>query len=100
MVPLMRCLCPYDIYERNMDTKLLEEYGKEISPFGTLTLEQLINSHKYLRSVVMKENKDRQDVINRGIETGVKLALNYNYIDIRTFFNMPLREIIDKYYEE
>jgi hypothetical protein len=83
-----------------MDTKLLEEYSKEISPFGTLTLEQLINSHKHLRSVVMKENKDRQDVIDRGIETSVKLVLNYNYVDIRTFFNMSLREIINKYYEE
>ena len=96
----MRCLCPYDIYERNMDTKLLEAYGKEINPFGTLTLEQLIISHKHLRSVVMKENKDRQDIINRGIKTGVKLYIDYNYVDTRTFFNMSLREIIDKYYEE
>ena len=83
-----------------MDTKLLEEYGKEISPFGTLTLEQLIISHRYLRSVVMKENKDRQNVIDRGIEAGVKLVLDYNYVDTRTFFNMSLREIINKYYEE
>ena len=100
MVLLMKCLCPYDIYERNMDTNLLEEYSKEISPFGTLTLEQLITSHKYLRSVVMKENKDRQDVINRGIETGVNLVLDYNYVHVKTFFDMSLRDIINKYYEE
>ncbi len=46
MVLLMKCLCPYDIYERNMDTNLLEEYSKERSPFGSLTLDQLLTTHK------------------------------------------------------
>ncbi len=48
----------------------------------------------------MKENIERQDVINRGIETGVNLVLDYNYVHVKTFFDMSLRDIINKYYEE
>lgn len=70
MVPLMRCLCPYDIYERNMaknswkyvikDMKKrnkwgMKQYGVPLTPetkkdFLKETYEELLDAVVYLRS--------------------------------------------------
>lgn len=84
-----------------MDNKeLLEEYSKELGLRTTITLDSLIKSHKILREEFRKDQKTRLEEITKGIEYGVKLRLTSNYVDINTFFDRPLRDIINQYYEE
>ncbi len=82
------------------DLILLEDYSKELGLSSTITVDSLIKSHKILRQEYQKDQKTRLEEIQKGIEYSIKSRLKYNYVDINTFFDRPLREIINQYYEE
>lgn len=80
--------------------KQLETYSKELGLYGTVSLSYLINSHRELRRECQENDKETRDEINRRVEEGVKNRLIYNYVDLGTFLDLPLREIINRYYED
>ncbi len=77
--------------------QLLDEYSKEFKYKHTLTLEDLIESHRYLRSINLLQNEERLEVLNearkKGYEQGKKEALEDHYISIERLRNMTLLEI-------
>ena len=80
--------------------KQLEDYSKEIGLGKYITLRELIASHRQLRKECQENYKERRDEIDKRVEEGVKNRLMYNYVDLGTFLDLPLREIINRYYED
>jgi len=80
--------------------KQLEDYSKELGRTTPILLCDLINAHRTIRKNLIQSRINKQEEIQKGILEGIKTQLDYNYVDTNTFFDLPLKEIINRYYDE
>lgn len=83
-------------YYRN---KLLE-YSREIGSYSVIDITSLIESHRYLRNERIEDQEQRKKFIQKAIEEGINRRLTYNYVNIKEFFDLSLKDIIKRYYDE
>jgi hypothetical protein len=90
--------------ENENDLALLESYAKEMGLYGALTLKDLIESHRRLRELSMRDNDARREELRRGYEAGFKqgeeLAIKHNYLSREALRNMTLAELSSILFEE
>lgn len=95
--------CPYHKKEVKMTTneQVLKAYGDELGVLYPLTAEELVSSHRYLRSRSMISDADlhRERIAARsaGYEAGLKKALEEDYIEVASLKNMTIREIVERF---
>ncbi len=80
--------------------KQLLDYSHKLQTYKTLTVSDLIISHEYLRNEYIKDQEQRKKEIKKGIEEGIKNRLTYDYVNIKEFFNLPLKDSLKRYYDE
>lgn len=80
----------------------LEEYSKEVygknSSFPAMTLEELIDSHRRLRSLCIEADEYRQQVQNDAYKVGLAQGLatiKREYITLSDLKNMSMGEIAE-----
>lgn len=98
--------CPYHKKEVKMTTneQVLKAYGDEMGVLYPLTVEELVSSHRYLRSrdMASKSDSHRERTAARlaGYEAGLKKALEEDYIEVALLKNMTIREIVERFGED
>lgn len=80
--------------------KQLLDYSHKLQTYKTLTISDLIASHEYLRNAYIEDQEQRKKFIQKAIEEGINCRLTYDYVNIKEFFNLPLKDIIKRYYDE
>lgn len=80
--------------------KQLSDYSRKLQTYKTLTVSGLIQSHEYLRNEYIKDQEQRKKEIQQAIKEGIKNRLTYDYVNTKEFFNLPLKDIIKRYYDE
>lgn len=80
--------------------KQLSDYSRKLQTYKTLTVSSLITSHEYLRNEYIKDQEERKKEIQQAIKEGIKNRLTYDYINIKEFFKLPLKDIIKRYYDD
>jgi hypothetical protein len=78
---------------------LLQEYAAEIGLHGTLTLENLIDSHRRLRERAQVSNEKLRQEMKRGFDAGykngVEQATKFNYLSREALRNMTLAKLAE-----
>lgn len=77
----------------------LKEYSKELGT-NSMSLSTLIDAHRAIRMLLIEDRIKEHERIRNDITEGVKAQLFYNYVDTNTFFDLPLKEIINRYYND
>jgi hypothetical protein len=82
-----------------MKQNLLSDYSKELKLHSEMTLESLIDSHKYLRERLKNARAEGLERLERfrkvGAEQGYATVTNGEYIAISKLKSMTLAEIVD-----
>ena len=90
--------------ENENNLYLLEEYGQEMGLHGALTLKSLIDSHRNLRTLQMRDNEERLSEMQRGFDAGFKQAqemvTKYHYLSREALRGMTLAELSSILYED
>lgn len=80
------------------DQDRINEYAKEIG-ISALTTKELIESHRHIRSQIIKHNTEtqleRHQQMAAAFEAAKQHALAYNYISVERFREMTMGEIAD-----
>ena len=83
---------------------MLQEYGREMGLYGALTLKDLIDSHRNLRQMQMRDNEERRAEMQRGFDAGFKqgkeMATKHNYLSREALRGMTLAELSSILYED
>lgn len=86
------------------DLALLETYAKEMDLHGALTLKDLIDAHRNLRAMAMRDNDERRAEMQRGFDAGFKsgeeMATKHHYISRESLRGMTLAELSSILYED
>jgi hypothetical protein len=93
------CNSEVNVILENM-LKQLKDYSIELDITHPLSLFDLINSHRTIRKNFLQSKIETQEQIQKGIIEGIRTQLCYNYVNTNTFFDLPLREIINRYFNE
>lgn len=79
------------------DEQLLADYSHSLNLVGSLTVEQLISSHRYLRSLNVDEHSLRNKRINEAVEAAKSAAyeqvLKGEYVKVSDLAKMTIGEI-------
>ena len=74
--------------------ELLSEYGKEICPdYHSITLEQLIDSHRSMRETNRIYSNHWKQEVNAAVEKRVKMVVTDSYVLWSELEKMTLSEI-------
>ncbi len=88
------------IYISHAD-KLVAAYGEEIhnDKIHTLTVEELIESHRRLREWSIKNNIDNrkiyQDMVEKAYKDAYENAIQYDWVSKERLANMPMKELCE-----
>jgi hypothetical protein len=89
----------YDAMDSRPVLEALDEYRKELGVVE-MTIQNLISSHRFLRSEASEDRKSKQDGWNTGFEVGKKLAYeevkNNQFINVDDLRKMTLEEIMER----
>ncbi len=89
-----------DVYISHAD-KLVAAYGEEIyeDKIHSLTVEELIESHRRLRDWSIKNNADnrnmRQEMQKKAYDDAYHDAINYDWVSKERLANMPMKELCE-----
>lgn len=79
------------------DAELLKDYGREMELHGALTMKDLIDSHRNLRTLARRDHEARLAEMRRafdtGFESGKQQALTYHYLSREDLRKMTLAEL-------
>ena len=81
-----------------MCQEILENYMKKLGI--SITLEQLVESHEYLREKYIQTNKEINETVQRIVTDRLRTILTEDYIRVDKLKNMSISEICDLYCEE
>ncbi len=77
--------------------ELLSEYGKEICPdYYSITLEQLIESHRSMRETNRIYHNHWREEVNATVEKRVKMVVTDSYVLWSELEKMTLAEIAER----
>ncbi len=79
----------------NEENITLEDYSKELSLFSTITLKQLIDSHRDIRQENIRLKEKQNEVINKLVDVRVKEILTLDYIMIEELKKLTIKQIAD-----
>lgn len=90
------------------DLSLLEAYAEEMDLYGSLTLKSLIDSHRNLRQMALRDNEARREEMQRGFNAGFnagfkqgeELATEHNYLSREALRCMTLAELSSILFED
>ena len=81
------------------DKKLLADYSKSIGMVGSMTVAQLIDSHKRLREMAIETNEARRDTLQKAWDYGAKMAqeqaISYGWFSRERLRAMSIGELAD-----
>ena len=84
--------------------EMLEAYAKEMDFYGPLTLKDLIDAHRNLRSMAMRSMEERSAEMQRGFDAGYKsgeqIATKHNYLSREALRSMTLAQLSSILFED
>lgn len=82
------------------ENQKIESYAEELNIPKRLTLEMLINSHRYLRNNAIKSDEQLSKELNKireiAKEDARKLVLNHEYISVEKLKRLSIAELMDE----
>lgn len=87
-----------NIYISHAD-KLVAAYGEEIyeDKIHTVTIEELIESHRRLREWSIKNNADNRkiykDMVEKAYKDAYEDSIKYDWVSTERLANMPMKEL-------